>query len=72
MTIFDFLDLKNENFGEKYPYKPFLGDFGGFLKNRYFSALIEGGVSLLRILGNIFFPGPVTFLKNRILQKKKK
>ena len=27
-------------------------------------------LSLLRILGNIFFPGPVTFLKNGIFQKK--
>ena len=29
-TICNFLDLKNENFGKKYPYKQFLGNFEQF------------------------------------------
>ena len=29
-TISNFLDVKNENFGKKYPYKQFLGDFGQY------------------------------------------
>ena len=34
--IFDFLVLKNENFGFENPYEQFLGKFEEFWKNRYF------------------------------------
>ena len=72
--IFDFLVLKNENFGFENPYEPILDDFEEFWKNPKKCTPIErGGVqfsSLLRIWGTIFFSEAVTFLKSGIFKKK--
>ena len=73
MTIFDFLVVKNENFGFENPYEQFFGNFEEFWKNRKNERLDwAGGVtnsSLLKFLETIFFAGPVTFLKSGISKK---
>ena len=74
--IFNFLVLKNENFGFENPYEPVLDDFGEFWKNPKNARQLRGGrggvqfSSLLRIWGTIFISEAVTFLKSGIFKKK--
>ena len=69
MMIFDFLVLKNENFGFENPYEPLLDDFGEFLKNpKKWTPIERGGCKIKKRAENFWiFPKLPKFTQKLVL-----